>query len=117
MLQVYLQRGFQAWQVSSGWDRPRGEPGTQLCETGVSSASGTVRSVHSDQRNYMLHGRVFQDEGCFYLVCLRSLSVVGDLCAGDLQVWWKMRHPHILTFLHPQSVICQLCLPRLVRSP
>lgn len=42
---------------------------------------------------------------------------MGDLCAGDLQVWWKMRHPHILTFLHPQSVICQLRLPRLVWSP
>lgn len=36
----YFQQGFQAWQVSSGWARPRGEPGTQLCgrQRGVSSS-------------------------------------------------------------------------------
>lgn len=28
---VYLQQGFLAWQVSSGWARSTGEPGTQLC--------------------------------------------------------------------------------------
>lgn len=56
------------------------EPGAQLCvcETGVSSASDTVCSVTSHQCNYMLHGRLFQDRGSFYLVCLRSLGSVGE---------------------------------------
>ena len=89
------------------------EPGAQLCvcETGVSSASDTVCSVTSHQCNYMLHGRLFQDGGSFYLVCLRSLGSVGNACAGDLQVWWKMRHHCILTFL-PSSLECyQSVLP------
>ena len=89
------------------------EPGAQLCvcETGVSSASDTVCSVTSHQCNYMFHGRLFQDGGSFYLVCLRSLGSVGHACAGDLQVWWKMRHHCILTFL-PSSLECyQSVLP------
>lgn len=28
---------------------------------------------------------------------------MGNVCAGDLQVWWKMRHHCILTFL-PSSL-------------
>ena len=97
----YFQRGFQAWQVSSGARCPA----VCVCETGVSSASDTVCSVTSHHCNYMLHGRLFQDGGSFYLVCLRSLSRVGNVCTGDLQVWWKMRHHCILTFL-PSSREC-----------
>lgn len=52
-----------------------------------------------------------------YLACLRSLSIAGDLCAGDLEVWWSLRDPHSITFLYSQNVICQLCLPRLAGSP
>lgn len=83
------------------------EPGAQLCvcETGVSSASDTVCSVTSHHCNNTLHGRLFQDGGSLYLVCLRSLSRVGNVCAGDLQVWRKMRHHCILTFL-PSSLEC-----------
>lgn len=80
-------------------------------------ASGTFCSVNSNQCNYMLHGRVFQDGVYFYLACLRSFSIAGYLCAGDLAVWWNARDPYLFTFLYPWNIICQLCLPTLVRSP
>lgn len=80
-------------------------------------ASGTFCSVNSNQCNYTLHGRVFQDGVYFYLACLRSFSIAGYLRAGDLAVWWNAWDPYLFTFLYPWNIICQLCLPRLVRSP
>lgn len=62
---------------------PRGARHPAVYETDEClPASGTVDSVNSSRGNYMLHGRAFQNGVFIYLACLRSLSIVGDLCAG-----------------------------------
>lgn len=97
---------------------PRGARHLAVCEPDEClPASGTACSVNNNQCNYMLHGRAFQDGVYIHLACLRSLSIAGDPCAGDLEVWRNMRDPHSITFPFPQNVICQLCLPRLAGSP
>lgn len=98
---------------------PRGarHPAVHVQDRGVSSSKWPVGTVTSSQGNYMLHRRVFQNGVYIYLACLRSLSIAGDLCAGDLEVRWSLRDPHSITFLYSQNVICQLCLPRLAGSP
>lgn len=96
----YLQQGFQAWHISFGGVRPRGESGTQLCvrERRVSSSNRHSWLCQLHQCNYMLHGRAFQNGVYFYLAYLGCLSIVGDLCDGDLEEWWNMKDPRILTF-------------------
>lgn len=49
----YLQLGFQAWQVSPGWARPQGEPGTQLCE--AESVFSKWHNLLCQQRPVQLH--------------------------------------------------------------